>query len=114
MAEARGGIEDRLLKESFTRVYAHGAWVTRAGFFQAALTSKEIKIRQKKENIAGLQLVDILAQPSKMWVLNNYGLLDKPLPPFTQQLSQILEEKFNCNDFSGQKDGYGYVLYPKK
>lgn len=114
MAEARGGVEDRLLKESYSRVHMHGAWITRAGYFQAALTSQELKIKQKKENIAGLQLADLLVNPAKMWVLNHYELLEAPLPAFVQRLSPIMEKKFNCHDYTGQKDGYGFVIYPKK
>ena len=38
--EKRGGAEDMLLKESYTRVYEHGIWgITSAGYFQSALSS---------------------------------------------------------------------------
>jgi hypothetical protein len=34
MGESRGGAEDRLLKESYTRVFERGAWVAKAhGFY---------------------------------------------------------------------------------
>ncbi len=59
MAEARGDVEDRLLKEFYTRVYERGVWgVTNANFFQSALTSRELKLKPKAANITGLQLVD--------------------------------------------------------
>jgi hypothetical protein len=69
MAEARGAKEDRLLEDSYTRVYQHGAWgFTSAEFFQSALTSRKLKLREKKANISGLQLADLLAHPAKQWV----------------------------------------------
>lgn len=43
MAESRGGREDRLLKDSYARVYERGAWVRKGNFFQQALTSRELK-----------------------------------------------------------------------
>jgi len=57
MAEARGGTEDSLLKDSYTRVYERGIWgFTPAEFFQSALVSRQLKLSGKKANISGLQL----------------------------------------------------------
>jgi hypothetical protein len=71
MAEARGGVEDILLKESYTRIYEHGLWgITSAGYFQSALSSRQIKLSGKKANISGVQLADLLGHPTKMWALN--------------------------------------------
>jgi hypothetical protein len=114
MAEARGGKEDRLLKESYKYVYGRGVWVTSASFFQAALTSGELKLKQKRANIAGLQLADILAHPVKMYVLQQYGLADQELAPFARRMLQVIEPKFNRHLYSGKLEGYGIVLYPQK
>ena len=49
MAEARGGTEDLLLRESYSRVYEQGVWgVTSSGYFQSALSSRQLKMRGKK------------------------------------------------------------------
>ena len=72
IAEARGGVEDRLLKESYNRVYERGIWgVTNAKFFQSALTSSELKLKPKTANVAGLQLADLLGHPTKMWIFES-------------------------------------------
>jgi len=115
MAEARGGAEDRLLKESYTRIYEHGSWgVTSAAFFQSALSSRQLKLSNKRTNISGVQLADLLAHPTKMWVLSHYGYIkDKPAP-FAERLMGIVEHKFNRQLYSNQLDGYGFVLFPKK
>ncbi len=114
MAEARGGVEDRLLKESYSRVYEHGIWRdTSAGYFQSALSSRELKLKDKKANISGLQLADILGHPTKMWVLRRYGLVDESPTPFAKRLMKIVENKFNRHLYKNKLEGYGFVLYPK-
>lgn len=115
MAEARGCAEDLLLKESYSRVYDHGIWgVTSAGFFQSALSSREMKLRGKKANISGLQLADLLGHPTKMWTLRHYGLIDDELAPFAKRLMKIVGYKFNRQLYNNRLEGYGIVLYPKK
>lgn len=114
MGESRGGKEDRLLKESYMRVFERGVWVTGANTFQSALTSRELKLRPKSANIAGLQLADLLGHPVKHWVLNHYGHTKVKQTPFVEQLLQIVEAKFNSQLYDGRVEGYGIVLYPKK
>lgn len=115
MAEARGGKEDSLLMDSYTRVYEHGAWgVTPGEFFQLALTSRQLKLRGKKANIAGLQLADLIAHPAKLWVLRHYGLFEDAPAPFAERLMNVVENKFNRQLYDNRVEGYGFVLYPKK
>lgn len=115
MAEARGGREDLLLQESYSRIYQHGSWgVTSAASFQSALSSRQIKLREKKANISGLQLADLLGHPAKMWALRHYGIVQDKPAPFAERLMKIAEEKFNRHLFNNKLEGYGIVLYPKK
>jgi hypothetical protein len=114
MAESRGGVEDRLLKESYSRVYQRGVWQTHANSFQAALTSCELKLKNKQANISGLQLADLLGHPVKQWVLRNHGLLEGEMAPFAQRVLQTLEGKFNQQLYNGRIEGYGTVLFPKE
>lgn len=114
MAETRGKKEDQLLETSYSRVYNNGVWsVTTAGFFQSALSSNQIKLRNKKANISGLQLADILAHPTKMWALNYFADIDVNLGPFAQKLMLIVEKKFNRQLYNHKLDGYGVLRYPK-
>ncbi len=115
VAEARGGKEDALLKDSYAHIYAHGTWgVTSTHFFQSALSSRQLKLHQKKANIAGLQLADLIAHPAKQWVLRNHSLSEGASAPFAQRLMRIVEDKFNRHLYNSKLEGYGYVLYPKK
>jgi hypothetical protein len=115
MAEARGGAEDRLLSDSYTRIYERGTWKTEASYFQGALTSRQLKLKQKSANISGLQLADVLCHPVKQYVLQQYGFVrTEELGDFAIRLHLIVAKKFNAHLYDGRVEGYGYVLYPKK
>lgn len=112
MAEARGGVEDRRLKDSHVRAFEQGAWSVGAGVFQRALTSRELKLKTKGANIAGLQLADLLGHPVKNLLLMENGLLEGPQPGFAQRLSDAVSAKFNRHIYDGRVNGYGKVLFP--
>lgn len=115
MAEARGGVEDRLLSDSYTRIYGRGTWVTEGSYFQGALTSRQLKLKQKSANISGLQLADILGHPVKQYVLREHGFIgEEEFGEFARRLHLIVTKKFNAHLYDGRVEGYGYVLYPKK
>jgi hypothetical protein len=115
MAESRGGVEDRLLAESYTRIFERGTWMTDTSFFQNALSSRQLKLKQKSSNISGLQLSDLLGHPVKQHVLSRYGFInDDTIGEFAKRLQPTFESKFNRHLYDGRVEGYGYVLYPKK
>jgi hypothetical protein len=114
IGESRGGVEDRLLKDSYSRIYERGVWGhTSAQSLQSALTSKELKLKPKSANIAGLQLADLLGHPIKRLVLQRYRRDDELLAPFAQRLVRVVDAKFNRHLYDGRTEGYGYVLYPR-
>lgn len=114
MAEARGKKEDRLLEESYTRTYERGAWMVHADSFQAALTSRQLKLKTKHANIAGLQLADLLGHPVKQFILRYYGVLNDEPARFASRVMDVVKTKFNAHLYKGTSEGYGFVLYPRK
>lgn len=111
MAEGRQGKPDKRLKESFQRVYEHGTDFVEQAVFTERLTSKELKIKQKTHNIAGLQLADLLAHPSFKLCL---AKRNRQAPPtgFGGRISTILEaSKYNRSP-SGKIDGWGSKWLP--
>lgn len=114
MCEARGGGEDRLLEDSYSRVYERGVWKDPAEFFQKALTSRELKVKTKSANISGLQLADILGHPVKQSILIRHGHIPEEQTPFAKDLLEAAEPKYNHQLYTGRVEGYGYVLFPKK
>jgi hypothetical protein len=113
LAESRGGREDQLLMDSYARVYAQGIWMSPTIQFQRALTSKQLKVKRKITNIAGLQLADLLGHPLRQEILREEGLLPEGLAPFATRLLPVLDRKLNRHLYDGRVSGYGKVFYPK-
>lgn len=112
MAEARGGTEDKLLSETFSRLYDIGDQYMSSAQLQSTLTSRSLKLKSKSTNISGLQLADLLGHPVKQWVLQSLGLMPANNAPFAQRLLQIVQPKFNRHIYNNHVQGYGYVFYP--
>ncbi len=70
MVESRGGKEDKKLKDSFRRLYNQGTVCIGAGDFHRRFTSAELKVKPKAANVAGLQISDLVAYPSRREILH--------------------------------------------
>lgn len=110
LAESRGGSEDRQLKEAYKAVYNSGTQLRNPAYFQKALTSHEIKIKPKTANIAGLQISDVLAYPSKQEVLFEQNLISDPGDTFGKEIWERIKDKY-VHDVSGTViHQYGKIL----
>lgn len=98
MAESRGGKADMRLKASFRRLWEKGTEYVEPRQFQETLTSKQLKVKPKINNIAGLQLCDLLAHPSRNEILFEQKLLGKPPGAFAQRVIEILQRKYDQRD----------------
>jgi hypothetical protein len=94
MAESRGGREDRRLKREFNRLWHEGTENVSIERVQAVLTSRQLKVKSKAANVAGLQLADLLAHPCRNEVLHAHGLLPRDLPPFGRAICEILANRY--------------------
>lgn len=112
LAESRGGTEDRKLKGSYSRLYKGGTDFISAERFQTSLTSCQLKLKPKRNNIAGLQLADLLAYPSKQDVLRRNNLIPKGANVFGDKILKLLEKSKYYRGRSGEIDGYGRKLLP--
>jgi hypothetical protein len=95
MAESRGGKEDRRLKDSFQRLLKQGTDYVGPEQFQKSFTSSQLKVKPKTGNVCGLQLADIIAHPSRAEILDEKGLLGRPLAHFSQEIIKILRSKYD-------------------
>ncbi|HEV2147104.1 MAG TPA: DUF3800 domain-containing protein [Longimicrobiaceae bacterium] len=93
MAESRGKNEDMRLKEEFTRIWMQGTENVSAERFQAVLSSRQLKVKPKAANVAGLQLADLVAHPCRNIILQENGLLEKEIAPFGTVVAEALEAK---------------------
>lgn len=112
MAESRGGTEDRQLKAVYKDIYEKGT-SQRANpeFFTAVLTSREIKIKPKVANIAGLQIADILAYPLKEKMFFSRKIrTDNFVGNFNEAIYEAVKNKLNRRVSTGKVEGYGEVF----
>lgn len=96
MIENRGAKEDQLLKTAFTQIYENGSHNLAAANIQKHITSKNIKIKPKVANIAGLQLTDLLVYPCHRHILKHYSLMNYDKVTFSERIIDILQKKFYC------------------
>jgi len=76
------------------------------------IRATKLKFRTKQDNIAGLQLCDLLAHPSHIYVRQqmNHAVT---LGPFATKVIRILtDRKYDRNPHSGTIRGYGYKHLP--
>ncbi len=94
MAESRGGKEDRRLKDEFRDLWENGTDSWEPENIQRLLTSRELKVKPKSANTAGLQLADLIANPSRSEILAENGLLGRELGAFAKEVVEVLKEKY--------------------
>ncbi len=111
MSESRGGKEDRRLKESFERVFEQGSDFVPPDQFDARLTSRQLKVKSKANNIAGLQLADLIAHASLRATLARRE--GRPLPAnFGGRIAAILEADKYHRNAAGFFEGWGINWLP--
>src|SRR4051812_20869335 len=93
MAESRGGKEDIRLKRSFEMLMERGTDFLEAVRFATVFTSRQLKVKSKANNVAGLQLADLIAHPSRNEILHQEGLIKAPAP-FAQKVIALLQSKY--------------------
>lgn len=110
MFESRGGKEDTRLKESYRTIFKNGTDYMKAEDIDETLTSKELKIKPKSANVAGLQLADLLAFPAQRYALKQYNLVNDGRNTFNERIIEIIKNKFFTRD--NKIEGYGIKLLP--
>jgi hypothetical protein len=110
LAESRSGTADRLLKKAFTGTFFGGTYWRDPQFFQRALTSRELKLKKKSDDIGGLQLADLLAHPVKQEILNDHQKIQLTGTTFGERLCAAIQKKFNRRFSDGRIQGYGKVF----
>jgi len=112
MVESRGGNEDGKLKDSYRRLYDEGTDNIPAERWQERLSSRELKVRPKSADIAGLQLADLLAHPSRREILLTNKLIEDERDTFGDRICAILKSSKYLRSPKGKIPGYGTKLLP--
>lgn len=112
MPEGRNKIANRQLQTAFDDVMNNGTHYVSAHRMKYRIRATKLKFRTKQDNIAGLQLCDLLAHPSHIYVRQqmNHAVT---LGPFATKVIRILtDRKYDRNPHSGTIRGYGYKHLP--
>lgn len=111
MPEGRLGKKDEKLQAAFLRTKSSGTYYVPRARMQARIPSSNLKFRYKRDNVAGLQLADLLAHPSHMIIRDRMGH-DVQLGDFCQRVSTLLREQKYDRSAGGTIVGYGMKWLP--
>jgi hypothetical protein len=114
VVESRGKGPDKKLKNAYKTFYRRGMDRLSTSVIQARLTSGELKIALKSDDVAGHQLADSLAHPTLRYMQSKYD--GAPLTAsFGQQLIDVLiQHKFSRHPKTLEIDGWGLKWLPRK
>jgi hypothetical protein len=110
MIESRGGKEDMRLKKSFENLLENGTQYLKPQELKATFTSKQLKVKPKSANIAGLQLADLIAHPIRRWIFKNMLNIDDGKQIFSDKIIEVIEPKFM--KYKDKIIGYGAKKLP--
>lgn len=111
LAESRGKSENRQLEKAYQHIYENGTSFVPAQTFQQRLTSRQLKIKSKANNIAGLQLADLVANPSCRSLIcekTNVSMTAE----FGQRVQDVLKKKKYLKRYDGTIPGWGTKWLP--
>ena len=111
MPEARGKNQNKALERAFCSVRQNGTDFVSAERIQSAIRANNLKFRWKKHNIAGLQLCDLLAHPSHIYV-RHVNRHDVRFGDFSAKVREILTESKYDRSVYGKITGYGIKYLP--
>lgn len=110
-AEARGGNEDKALKTHYQILYQKGTDYVSAEHFAAYLSSRELKLKTKTDNVAGLQLAEFLIRPCYYAALARDKNLSLPTN-FGGKIEAIVERSKYHRNNAGRIEGIGRKWLP--
>ncbi|MEK6225523.1 MAG: hypothetical protein AABM40_04425 [Chloroflexota bacterium] len=110
-AESRGGREDQRLKEAFRQLLETARTVHASSPLTTRLTSRELKVKPKSNNVAGLQLADLIAHPAMLDHLGARTGQDRRAD-FGGRVMAIIEATKYARGQAGAIDGTGRLWVP--
>ncbi|KQI66863.1 hypothetical protein AN189_18600 [Loktanella sp. 3ANDIMAR09] len=111
MPEARSKPQDQALQDEFLHFKNEGTRFAPRALVQERIPSSNLKFRTKKDNVAGLQLCDLLAHPSHYTIRSNMGHQVQEAP-FASKVSAILGNQKYDRSAYGKIWGYGAKHIP--
>lgn len=112
VAEPRFPKVDKKLKDSFRYIYRNGTEHISPKVVQRCLTSHELKFDPKRNNVCGLQLVEMIAHPSHQAL--KVAFTGEPMKAsFGKLVVEILDRSHYARDpKTGETEGWGKKRLP--
>jgi len=110
--EGRAAKQNKALEAAFNGFRISGTYYVNATDLQSRIRAKSLKFRSKSDDCAGLQLCDLLAHPSHIYIRQQMGH-DVTLGPFAQKIIEILVRSKYDRSGTGKIQGYGIKHLPR-
>ncbi len=110
VAERRGVKEDISLQEKYIAYYEKGTGFPALEKIQCSFCCDKVNFKVKEANVAGLQLADLIANPSKQQILIEKKIIDDTRSDFSRKLSEIFDRKYNRRYKDGEMWAYGKIF----
>ena len=111
IAEGRNGTDDKLVKSVYRNFYDRGHELVKPQDVQKRLTTKEMKIKTKRDRIPGLEISDMLALPMKFWTLESHGFYKMAAGNLVHKSASLASSKL-ITDQGGGIEGTGIKIFP--
>lgn len=111
MPEGRKGKKDAALQEAYETVRTQGNYYFPPEQICYRIPSQKLKFRYKQDNVAGLQLADLLAHPSHMYIRSTRGH-PVSLGRYARQVATVLVQSKYDRSTTGKIHGYGIKFLP--
>lgn len=96
VAESRGGVEDRQIVNAYGELRRVGSLYGTGQQYTQAYPEDKLVVKPKITNVAGLQLVDLIAYGQKVETVLKYKKpFSRPLSGFTLQLNTVVSRMVN-------------------
>lgn len=112
LAESRGKKENMQLEKAYRYLFANGTDHVSAATFQNRLTSKDLKLQPKAANVTGLQMVDLIANPSCRDLICQKGGVQMKAPYGTRVVAILRKNKYLKSPVTGMIEGWGTKWLP--
>lgn len=112
MIESRGNKRDRELQNVYKSIYNIGT--TSLKFDPKIITAEELIFKKKIDNVAGLQIADIIAYPLSRFAKEYFGYEVKDSTDYNAKIIEIIKPQIICDERYGNMKGYGLKLFPDK
>ena len=112
MPEQRRGKKDRALEIAYAQVRTIGLDYVDARRIKARLPANHLKFRDKRASVTGLQICDLVAHPSHMFIRlrQRHAVI---LGAFANRILPILRDyKYDRSPRNGRIQGYGIKYLP--